>query len=206
VNQENSVSSPNTNDVIRKFDRDTRWLAAAVLGAVIFAGLMLALPIQEHYQNVVLQTGEAVRAGGNPLLHTDVSTLAKDLVLTGNSSTGEIAPGQASSGDPSFAKMSRQENPSFQMEAAGSTAPYVLAFNRSWIAAHGQDPDRRIGLKPHVGSKSSMRLRIVNVKMRLIALWHRSLMRSERSGSWALLSNLKKGNGKKISYTTQTNH
>ena len=206
ANQENSVFSPNTNDVIRKFDRDTRWLATAVLGAVVFASLMLALPIQEHYRNSVLQTGEAVRAGGNPLLPTDVSTLAKNLVLTGKSSTDEMAPGQASSVDSAFAKISRQENPSFRMEAAGSTAPYVLAFNRSWIAAHGQDPDRRIGLKPHAGSKSSMRLRIVNVKMRLIALWHQSLMRSGRSGSWALFSNLKKGNGKKFSYTTQTNH
>ena len=87
--QENSVFLPETNDVIRKFNRETRCVAAGVLGAVVFAGLMLALMVQERYPNAVDSPEEAVQAGGNLLLNTNVSTLAKNVVLTGKSSTGE---------------------------------------------------------------------------------------------------------------------
>ena len=51
-----------------------------------------------------------------------------------------------------------------------------------------------------------VRPRFVDVKMRLIELWHQSLMRSERSRSWTLFSNLNKADRKKISYTAQINH
>ncbi len=42
----------------------------------------------------------------------------------------------------------------------------------------------------------------VDVKARLIALWHQSLIRGERSRSWPLSANLK-GARKKISYTAE---
>ena len=154
----NSVALPDTNDVIRRFNRDTRWLATGVLGAVVFAGLMLALLVQERYPHAVDHTGEAVQAGGNLLLNTNVATLAENVVLTGKSSTGEIAPGQASSVDQAFTNISPKENPSSQMEAAASTPTPVLAFtpeiNRHdvqatadfWTPAHRQDAGRAIGL------------------------------------------------------------
>src|SRR5580700_9657511 len=41
-----SVALPGTSDVIRRFNRDTVWLATGVLGTVIFAALVLA--VQEH--------------------------------------------------------------------------------------------------------------------------------------------------------------
>src|SRR5580704_87937 len=75
--QENSVFLPDTNDVIRKFDRETRCVATGILGAVVFAGLMLAFMVQERYPNAVDSPEEAVQAGGNLLLNTNVSTLAK---------------------------------------------------------------------------------------------------------------------------------
>ncbi len=126
--QENSVFLPDTNDVIRKFNRDTRYVATGVLGAVVFAGLMLALLVQERYPNAVDNTGEAVQAGGNLLLNTNVATLAENVVLTGKSSTGEIAPGQASSVDQAFTNISPKENPSSQMEAAASVPTPVFAI------------------------------------------------------------------------------
>ena len=51
-------------------------------------------------------------------------------------------------------------------------------------------------------SKSSKRLRIVDVKKRLIELWHQSLARVEKR-SWTLFSN--KRDRKKVSYTAETN-
>jgi hypothetical protein len=215
--QENSVFLADTNDVIRKFNRDTRWVAAGVLGAVVFAGLMLALLFHERYPNAVNHTEEAVQAGGN-LVNTNVATLARSVVLSGKS-TAEIAPGQANSVDQAFAKISPRENPSSQMEAADSSASPVFAFTPeidrhdvqanagSWTPAHPQDSGRVIALKvPRARSRSSVRPRFVDVKMRLIALWHQSLARSERSRSWTLFSNSNKGYRKKVSYTAATNH
>jgi hypothetical protein len=207
--QENSVFLPETNDVIRKFNRETRCVATGVLGAVVFAGLVLALMVQERYPNAVDSAEKAVQAGGNLLLNTNGSTFAKNVVLTRKSSTDEIAPGQASSLDQAPPNNSSRENPSSQMEAATSTPTPVVAFTpqidhhdvqtnaSSWVPAHSL---------PRGRSRSSVRPRFVDVKMRLIALWHQSLMRSERTRSWTLSSNLKKGNRKTVSYTAQTSH
>jgi hypothetical protein len=219
ASQENSVFLPDTNDAIRKFNRDTRWVATGVLGAVVFAGLMLALLVQERYPHAVHHTGEAVQAGVNLLLNTNVATLAESVVLTGKGSTGEIAPGQAISVDQAFTNISTKENPSSQMEAAASTPTPVLAFtpeiNRHdveatadfWTPAHRQDAGRVIGLNvPHRISRSSVRPRFVDVKMRLIMLWHQSLARSEKSRSWTAFSNSNKGERRKVGYTAETDH
>jgi hypothetical protein len=207
--QENSVFLPETNDVIRKFNRETRFVATGVLGAVVFASLMLAFMVQERYPNAVDSAEGAVQAGGNLLLNTNVSTLATNVVLTGKSSTGEIAPRQARSLDQEPPKISSLENPSSQMEAATSAPTPVFAFTpeidhhdvqtnaSSWVPAHSL---------PRARSRSSVRPGFVDVKMRLLALWHQSLMRSERTRTWTLSSNLKKGSSKTVSYTAQTSH
>jgi hypothetical protein len=44
------------------------------------------------------------------------------------------------------------------------------------------------------------------VKMRLIALWHQSLARTEKSRSWTTFSNLNRGTRKKAAYTAEMNH
>jgi hypothetical protein len=213
------VFLPDTNDVIRKFNRDTRCVATGVLGAVVFASLMLALLVQERYPNAVDDTGEAVQTGGNLLLNTNVATLAENVVLTGRSSTGGIAPGRASSVEQAFTNISPKENPSSQMEAASSTPTPILAFNPEinrhdvqatadfWTPAHRQDAGRVIGLNVRRRkSRSSVQPRFVDVKMRLIELWHQSLTRTERSRSWTQFSSSNKGDRKKISYTARTNH
>ena len=167
--QENSVFLPDTSDVIRKFNRDTRCVATGVLGAVVFAGLMLALLVQERYPNAVDNTGEAVQAGGDLLLNTNIATLAENVVLTGKSSTAEIAPGQASSVDQAFTNISPKENSVSKMEAAASTPSPVSALTPEidhhavqttasfWIPAHWQDAGRAIGLNvPRRRSRSGV--------------------------------------------------
>ncbi len=219
VPQENSVFLPDTDDVIRKFNRDTRCVVTGVFGAVVFAGLMLALLVQERYPHAVDHTSEAVQAGGHLLLKTNVATLAKNAVLPVKSSSGEIAPGQASSVDQAFINISSKENSFSQMEAAAPTPSPVSAVTpeidhralqmnaSSWIPAYRQDTGRAVGLDvPHRRTRTSARPRFVDVKMRLIELWHQSLTGSEKSRSWKLYSNLNKGDRKKISYTAQTNH
>jgi hypothetical protein len=211
-----SVALPDTNDVIRRFNRDTEWLATLVMGTLVCAALMLAVLVQDRHPKAVDPTEKAVQAGGDFLLNANSATLFKDVDLN---STGEITSGQASSVDHAFTEISQMENPSSQMEAAASTPTPVLAFTpeinhikaqanaSSWSPAHWQDPVRVIRQKiRNLRYRSSVVFRSVNVKMRLIALWHQSLARSEKSRSWTAFSNLNKGVRRKAAYTAETNH
>ena len=173
-----------TSDMLNRFNRDTRWLATGLLGTVVFAALVLAVQLQEHHPESVVLPEERVQTGV-------VQALTK------------IAP---------------QENSSSQMGAVTSTPAPVPALtpetNRhdvpanagSWTLSHRRAPGRLIEpMVPRARSTSSIRTRIVDVKRRLIALWHKSLLRSERSRSWSLSANSNKWDRKKVSYTAETN-
>jgi hypothetical protein len=63
-------------------------------------------------------------------------------------------------------------------------SPDLQANATSWSSAHPYDFARMIRSKIHnIRHRSSARLRLVDVKMRLIALWHQSLARSQRPRS-----------------------
>ena len=215
---QNSVFLPAaTNDVIKRFNRDTRWLATAVLG-VVFAGLMLALSVQERYPEAVHHTEKAWQGGRDLLLNAN-STPAKNGIVNGKSSTGEIATREARNTDQAFEEISPQEYPSAQMQAAASTPTPLLSFTpeldrhpipantNPWISGHRQAAGQTRLEVPRTRSKSSyVKPRFVDVKMRLIELWHQSLAHRDNFRSWTPFSNLKKEDRKKISYTAQTNH
>ncbi len=188
------MALPDTNDVIKRFNRDTGRLATGVLGAVVFAALLLAILVQERHPKADDLTEEAVQAGGDLLLNAKPATRFTVVGLNEKSSTDKMTSGQASNVDHAFTEISPEEIPSSQMEAAASTPPPVLAFtpeiNRhdvqantsSWSPAHWQDSARVIRPKiRNVRDRSSVPPRFVDVKMRLIALWHQSLARSEKS-------------------------
>src|ERR1700737_2685878 len=108
-------------------------------------------------------------------------------------STGEIASGQATSVD-------RGLTPEISHHNGQANAT-------SWSPAHGPDSAQVIRSKiPTVRYRTFVRHRIVDVKMRLIALWHQSLMPSEKSRGWTLFSNSNQWRRKKISYTAETGH
>ena len=215
---EQSVALFSANDVIRRFNRDTKRLATLVMGAVASVAFILAVLVQDRHQKAIDPTEEAVQAGGDRLLNVSSATLFKDVDLQGKKSAGEITTGQVRSVDHSFTEGSSKKNPSWQMEVAVLTPIPVLAFTpeinhinaasnaSSWSPAHWQDPARFVHPKiRNVRDRLSLVRRSVDVKMRLVALWHKSLARSERSRSWIPFSNSNK-DGKKVSYTAEANH
>jgi hypothetical protein len=107
-------------------------------------------------------------------------------------STGEITAGQATSVDNGLTpKIS-------QPEVQANAIPSSLAQRpRSAQAVHTKIPNVR--------HRSSMHPRYVDVKTRLIALWHQSL-RHEKSRGGTLFSNSNKGASKKVAYTAETRH
>ena len=103
------------------------------------------------------------------------------------------------------------------MEPAAST--HVLALtpetNRNDAQANPdsrtlprrQDSARAIGPGGgNVRNRSSVALGSVDVKRRLVELWHESLARSEKSRGWTAFSNLTGGAKKKTAYTAEKNH
>jgi hypothetical protein len=165
--REHSMALLDTNDVIRRFNRDTKWLATLVVGAVISAALMLAVLIQDRHARAVALTEEAVQGGGALLPNANFATPFKDAGLKVKKATGEITSGQASSVDHAFTEISPKQNPSSQMEAAASSPTAVLAVTpeinhanaqanaSSWSLAQWQDSAPVIRPKIRNGRYSS---------------------------------------------------
>jgi hypothetical protein len=162
--QEHPVALTGTPKVVRRLNRDTTWLATALLGTVIFAALVLA--VQDSQPKATDLTKEARQTGGNLLLNANSAELS-EVVGSNGKSTDEITFGQATIVDHGFTPEMNH--------------PHVQANTTSWSPAHRQDSARLIRPKiSHERNRSSVRPGIVDVKIRLIALWHQSLARSER--------------------------
>ena len=199
-------SAPATSGMIRRFNRDTVWVATGVLGTVIFAALMVA--VQERQR-------KATEAERDLLLNANPATVAGVVANTSNAD-GKMTPGPGSSVDHAFTETPPQEIPSSQTEPSASTPVLALTpENRNDVQANPdvgpladrQDSARAIGPKArNASNRSSVASRSVDVKRRLIELWHQSLAKSEKSRSWTAFSNLNRGERKKAAYTTETNH
>jgi hypothetical protein len=179
-----------TRNVMRRFNRNTMWVATGLLGTVIFAALVLA--VQEHDPVPAEVAEKAMQTSGEVLPNAYPVALSEVVGLSGKN-TGEISSAQARSVDDGFTPEINhddlQTNPS------------------SWSPAQRHDSARVIRPKiPDVRHRSSRRLRFVDVKMRLLALWHQSLARAEKSRNWTLFSNSNKERRKKVSYTAETTH
>jgi hypothetical protein len=198
------VALPATKDVIRRFNRDTERLARGILGAVVSAALVVAPLIQEGHPKAVDQGEEERQTSDNILLNSNPDTLSNVSDLSAESSADEITSRPPISVDHGFASL--HETPSPRMQTAASTQTPVLALTPeinqpdlesnaiSRSPASRPNSARVTRPKNHkVRGGPPGRLRFVNVKMRLIALWDQSLARAQRPRSWAVFSNSNKG-------------
>jgi hypothetical protein len=204
-----------TSDIIRGFNRDTARLAAGVLGAIVFAALVLA--VQEHHLTKFNPTDEDVQAGSDPLLNANAATVGS---VVSKSSNAKMTSEEGNVVDHAFNKTSPQDDHSSQTEPVGTAPTPVLAFapeiNRddrqansgSGTLAHRQDDSARTrGPKArNEKNRSSLAFGTVDVKRRLIELWHQSLAKSEKTRGWTAFSNLTSGAKKKAAYTAEKKH
>jgi hypothetical protein len=186
----NALALDGTLNLIRRFNRNAMLVATGLLGTVILAALVLAAqehhPLPAEVTEKVIQTNVEVLPNANPVEVSQVAGLS-------GKSIDKISSEQAPSFDKGFTPEINHAGPQ--------------ACVRSWSPAQRQDSTRVI--RPAVANgrhRQTTHLRFVDVKMRLIALWHQSLMRSERTRSWTQSSNLKKANRKTVSYTAPTSH
>ena len=184
---ENPMSLRDLGGVIKRFNRNTTWVATGLLGSVIFAAAMVA--IRDHHDQTKYITSQATQ---NTNAHFSDSSPAaiSDQKDSNEKSTNEIVSEQARSLD------------------GGITPPtnHVEANVSSWSQVLGKDFARVIRAKIHnIRVRSSVRHAYVDVKARLIALWHQSLQ-DKKSPGWILSSSSNKWRNKRISYTAATSH
>ena len=140
--------------------------------AVIFAALVLA--VLECHPKADDLTKEASQTTGSLLLNANPVT-PSNVMDPDRKSISELTSGQATSVDHGL-------NPEINH-------PDVQANISSSSPAHGPDSAQVIRSKiPNVRYRTFVRHRIVDVKTRLIALWHQSLQR-EKSRAWTLFLN-----------------
>jgi hypothetical protein len=113
------MTLPNTQDVIRRFNRDTAWLAMGILGVLIIATLLIG--VQERSPKRDDRTEEASQAQNNLMLNGKPATRFTAVDVNQESSNDKTIPEQVPSGDRGYTEISPQEDASPQMET--STPP-----------------------------------------------------------------------------------
>ena len=188
LTREHSVALPDAHGVMQRFNRDTARLVTGLMGAVIFAALVLAF--QERHPKAPDLPDDGKQTRGDLSLNPRPTALS-GVVGSSGESTDKITSGPATSIDHgSISEINHSD---------------VQTNENSWSPAHRPNSGRIIRPKgSNVGHRSPVRPRFVDVKLRLIALWHQSLARSESPRSWTLFSNLSKGKRKKVGYTGET--
>jgi hypothetical protein len=194
----NTESTPVTSDTIIRFNRETLWLAMGLLGTLVFAALALAF--QESQR-------KARQAESDFFPNANLATMGSAIAKSSNSN-GKLTPEPESSVDNGSTETSLREIPSSRMEPAASPPTSVLAappaINRN---AHRQySPRVREPKTRNLRNRSSGEFGSVDVKRRLIELWHQSLARSTKPRDWTAFSKLNSGVSKKATYTAETNH
>ena len=136
----------------------------------------LVLAVQEHQPNA--------------------TQVERDLLLNANPATvaGVVAKTEPAASTPVLALTPENRNDAQANPDAGPLADR-------------QDSARAIGPKArNASNRSSVASRSVDVKRRLLELWHQSLAKSEKSRSWTAFSNLNRGVRKKAAYTAEADH
>jgi hypothetical protein len=189
-----TTMAPVKRDTISRFNRDTVWLAVGVLGTVVFAALVLA--VQECQPKAPQSERD---------LPLNANSCGARSVLASSNFTGKMTPEQGSGNDHTFNETALLEAPS--STAAPAPAP-VLAFTPEMSHHENRQdsaPERRPRTR-NVKNRSVVGFRTVDVKRRLIELWHQSLARNEKPRNWTAFSNLSRGARKKAAYTAGTSH
>jgi hypothetical protein len=180
-------------ETIIKFNRDTAWLATGVVGTVVLAAIVLA--VQEHQPNAK-PAGSDLSVKANP---------ASMLAVIANRSSPDT--GSAPRPDSSVDRTSLDEKVSSSRNQSTTHASDPAL--KPEAGRHEQRPEstrRRGSRTPNARNRSSVAFGDSEVKRRLIALWHQSLAKNDKSRSWTAFSHLNKGVHNKAAYTAEMSH
>ncbi len=184
---EQSLALGDAQTVMRRFNRTTTWVATGLLSTLIIAAG--ALVFQDNHPMAANLAEETRGTAGAIVSDRSADPFSEGVGLNGKS-IDQNTPAQSASSEPGFT--SETNNPELPTKV------------RVWSGAERQGPARAI--RPRIHHRSPFRPRLVDVRMRLIKLWHQSLARVEKSRGWTLFSYPHQTRSKKVSYSMETSH
>jgi hypothetical protein len=194
--REQSLALGDAQTVMRRFNRTTTWVATALLSTLIVAAGVLVF--QDNYP-MAANIPEKARGTSGGLVSEGSSD--EGIGLNGKS-PDQTTSEQLASSDPGFG--SEINNLGVTPETNNGQLPTKVSERSE---AQREDSARATGPRIHnLRHRLSLRSRVVDVKTRLIMLWHRSLARSEKFRGWTLFSYPHHTRSKKVSYATETRH
>lgn len=201
----------NVNDVFRRFSRDTAWLAVWLLGGLIFAALAFAVLIPDPGQRMTRLQKRASQPESALSQVLSAAELAKVVDLNVKRTANQVPLGTLTHLDQESSESSSKESHAQTEGVAGSTPSPIFvppepsrSIETSNASTQQKDSAEAIrGKAPYQRSKSSGSVRYVDVKKRLIELWHQSLARTEKekARSWAMFSKVE--TKKKAAFTVR---
>jgi hypothetical protein len=200
---EDSTLNARTNDVLKRFNRETKRLVAGILGIVTFGALAFAVLVPERQLKMVGLTEAFSPSKPGSLFKAAFPMLSSKQEIHANSIISGHLPVRERLVNPGLAGFSPEENLEPIEPVAAQTPNPVLVLNSQINQLHEQPNGSNWSLEPK-DSARAIRILILrkrhkpldrlNVKMRILALWHRSLARNIPHG-WTLFS-VKGGEGK----------
>jgi hypothetical protein len=159
--RERPVHSAGIYKTIQRFNRNTTWVAMGLLAPVVFAALMVAL--QDRYQKVDNRTEEPRQTSGDMLPNTNPTALSY----------------VASSSEQDIGEIASRQPPNVDSGLTPSISPLAVDLNATPPSPAPQPGPARVVRSniSNVRDRTHTQPRVVNVKMRLIDLWHQSLAR-----------------------------
>jgi hypothetical protein len=207
--QTRDCSRPETgaDDVMRKFNRDTRRLATRVF-AVVIAVLLVGAMVPERRPVTAHVEGEPEQTGSRRVLNIRFPTVSGD--LNGIGSAAEMSSGQPA--DIGLGLISPEENSYLGEQSAASPQAPVLTLasegSRSdvqeqagaWLPVHRRVPPRAV--RSHIPKTRYVRLE----PNYLVALWNRLFGHNKKARGWTAFSNSNKAEKKRVGYTAEVVH
>jgi hypothetical protein len=175
-----------TEEVIRRFNRDTQLLTVEVVVALVLAMLVLGIVVRERRFEATDLADQESQSSRDLSVSATSHACAKKGSFDGDVFMGEITTAPTVSEGPVTADILPWRKPSSIGSGDSESA-------RTTVSAAA----------PKVKHKSSARLRFVDVKARLIALWHQSLARSQEVRTWTGALDSAKRQRKRIVYNNQ---
>jgi hypothetical protein len=151
-----------TADVMRKFNRDTRLLTIQVVSALAAAMLLLGVVVRERNIRGTNLTEQDAQSSRDVLVSGGYNTAGKE-----ESSIGDVTI------EPTVSE--------------GLLPSEILPWRESFSVERKNLESARTpvsALTPEMRHRSSMRIRFVDARTRLIALWRQSLAQSRRPRAW----------------------
>jgi hypothetical protein len=184
---EHSFALGDAQIVMRRFNRTTTWVATGLLSTLVIAAGVLVF--QENRPTAANIHEEASRTSGGLVSEGSPDSPSEGVGLNGKN-PDQTTTGQLASSYPGVAP-----------EANNGQLPTKVSES---LGAQRQDSPRAIWSRIHnLRHRLSLRSRAIDVKMRLIMLWHQSLARAH---GWTLFSYPHHVRSKKVSNTIETSH